>query len=225
MDLLQLREKAIFETLKGLGEDFVLIGGYAVNAYTLPRFSVDCDIVVRDAKVAKSIERKLSEYYAVENSDQDLPYSGSFIRLEKKLQNDFRVSMDILVAEILDRQTGATFSADWVFRNSEIRKLRGKTIAESLELRIINLDALFVMKAVSARGTDIRDVFMMAPGIKDMAWVKAEIEKRYNVNDRLDRILKTVDSRPFRDGLQGVYGQVEDKVFEKHGDAIRGLKA
>ena len=51
MDLLQIREKEIFETLKTISEfNFVLIGGYAVNAYALPRFSVDCDIVLRDKK-------------------------------------------------------------------------------------------------------------------------------------------------------------------------------
>lgn len=49
MDMLQIREKEVFDTLKKIREcRFVLIGGYAVNAYTLPRFSVDCDIVVED---------------------------------------------------------------------------------------------------------------------------------------------------------------------------------
>ena len=47
--MLQLREKEIFETLKKMNNfKFVIIGGYAVNAYTLPRFSVDCDIVIKD---------------------------------------------------------------------------------------------------------------------------------------------------------------------------------
>ena len=42
----QIREDEIFKTLKKiLKYSFVLIGGYAVNAYTLPRFSIDCDIV------------------------------------------------------------------------------------------------------------------------------------------------------------------------------------
>jgi len=49
MELLQIREKEIFETLKKIKKsEFVVIGGYAVNAYTLPRFSVDCDIVIKD---------------------------------------------------------------------------------------------------------------------------------------------------------------------------------
>ena len=49
MGMLQLREKEIFETLKQLKKfKFIIIGGYSVNAYTLPMFSVDCDIVIRD---------------------------------------------------------------------------------------------------------------------------------------------------------------------------------
>ena len=49
MEKLQLREKEIFETLKKICKfKFVVIGGYAVNPYTIPRFSVDCDIVIKD---------------------------------------------------------------------------------------------------------------------------------------------------------------------------------
>ena len=60
MDLLQIREKEIFEVLKKIKKhQFVVIGGYAVNAYTLPRFSVDCDIVVLDKKELEKIEKTL----------------------------------------------------------------------------------------------------------------------------------------------------------------------
>ena len=58
MEQLQLREKEIFETLKKIKKSrFVVIGGYAVNTYTLPRFSIDCDIVVKDHKELKKIEK------------------------------------------------------------------------------------------------------------------------------------------------------------------------
>jgi len=62
MENLQLREKEIFETLKKIkNSNFVVIGGYAVNAYTLPRFSVDCDIVIKDRKELEKIEEALLE--------------------------------------------------------------------------------------------------------------------------------------------------------------------
>ena len=67
--MLQVREKEIFETLKKIRKfKFVVIGGYAVNAYTLPRFSVDCDIVIREIKELDKIKKVLLELgYTKEN--------------------------------------------------------------------------------------------------------------------------------------------------------------
>ena len=225
--MLQLREKEIFETLKGMNKfEFVIIGGYAVNAYTLPRFSVDCDIVVKDSKELKEIGEALLDFgYIKEESNKDkTSYYGDFLRLEKDLGSNIKVSMDILIKEVLDRQTNATFSADWVFNNSEIRTLRGKTITEELKLRIINLDALFVLKFVSCRLTDIRDIFMLAPNIKDKEWIKGEISKKYDFDKLFLKVKEKITSKQFKDSLQGVYGIIDNKVFEKHKKAILDLE-
>lgn len=213
---LQLREKEIFETLKQLKNyQFVVIGGYAINAYTLPRFSVDCDIVVNDAK---KIEKQLLSigYSSVFDDLSDVPYHGNFNRYKKKINENISVSVDIMIREVLDRQTDAIFSAEWIFKNSKVRTLRGKTIEESLKLRIINIDALFVMKMISCRSTDIRDVFMLAPDIRDKQWIKDEVSKRYNFDDRFNKIWTTITSAQFRDGLQGVFGSIPNGIFEKH---------
>jgi hypothetical protein len=54
-----LREKEIFETLKKIKDcEFVLIGGYAVTSYTLPRFSVDCDIVLKNTDELEEISKR-----------------------------------------------------------------------------------------------------------------------------------------------------------------------
>ena len=53
---LELREREVLSTLEKIKNfNFVLIGGYAVNSYTQPRFSVDCDLVVRDKEKADII--------------------------------------------------------------------------------------------------------------------------------------------------------------------------
>ncbi|MEK6936419.1 MAG: hypothetical protein AABW67_06545 [Nanoarchaeota archaeon] len=225
--MLQLREKEIFETLKKINKfKFVVIGGYAVNAYALPRFSVDCDIVIKDKGGLKEIERVLVTFgYVKEESNKDkTPYYGNFLRLEKDIGGGIKVSIDILIKEVLDRQTNATFSADWIFENSEIKTLRGKTITEELKLRIINLDALFVLKFVSCRLTDIRDIFMLAPNIKNKGWVKQEISKKYYFDKLFLKIKEKITSKQFKDSLQGVYGIIDDKVFEKHKKAILDLE-
>lgn len=187
MELLQLREKEIFETLKKLRKfKFVVIGGYSVNVYTLPRFSVDCDIVIKGKDELKKIEDALKKinYKKEDNNKNKSSYYGDFCRYEKDLKDGFKVSIDILIKEVFDRQTNTIFSSEWIFENSGIRILKGKTINEELRLRIINSDALIVMKIISCRSTDIRDVFMLISQIRDKNWIKQEISRRYDFNNR-----------------------------------------
>ena len=219
MEQLQLREKEIFETLKRIKDfRFAVIGGYAVNAYALPRFSVDCDIVIEDDSELKEMEKALKDFnYAKEQtSNINLPYHEEFRRYEKEIAKNFRVSIDIMIKNVSDRKTHALFTAEWIFKNSAVRVLKGKTIQEELRLRIINPDALVVMKIVSCRTADIRDVFMLAPQAEDKHWIKQEISKRYDFMDRFKKILDKINSAEFKNNLQGVYGYVDKNVFEKH---------
>lgn len=225
-DLFSLREEEIFKTLKELKDcNFVIIGGYAVNAYALPRFSVDCDIAIHDENELKKIEKILLRIgYTHEILPNNAQYSGSFSRYEKKLENNFAVSIDILIKSVVDRMTKTSFSAEWIFKNSEIKILKGKTISEELKLRIINIDSLLVMKIISCRPTDIRDVFMMLPNVNNKEWVKSEILSRYNLNDKLSKIIEKVNSKQFIDGLSGVYGKFDKKTFDKHKKALLSLQ-
>ncbi len=224
MDLLQLREKEIFETLKKIRErQFVVIGGYAVNAYTLPRFSVDCDIVVEDN--AQEIGMELAKSgFQKSKPGKGFPYNAGFARYGKKIGEGFNISMDILIGEVSDMQTGCCFSAKWIFDNSAVRQLRGKTISESLKLRIVDVDALIVMKFICARLTDIRDVFMLLPNAHDEKWIKEEISKRVDFVKAYNKIEIKVTSGQFKNDLQGVFGYVDPNIFEKHKKSILRLK-
>ncbi len=226
MEQLQLREKEIFETLKNIKKNtFVIIGGYSVNAYTLPRFSVDCDIVVRDRKELEKLRTSLLElgYYRQISPSDEVSYDGRFERYEKDLGKNFKVSMDILIGEVLDRQTNAIFSADWIFDNSALRNLQGKTINEQLKLTIINADALFVMKLTSCRQTDIRDIFLLINVVKDKEWIKKEVSKRTDLKERLSKALKKINSEQFKNELQGVFGILDGNVFDRNKKIILGL--
>lgn len=218
-DLFQLREKEIFETLKKIrARKFVLIGGYAVNAYTFPRFSVDCDIVIYKEDFEGIKKDLFSIGYKESDEKSGVPYQGKFARFEKTIQKNFMVSIDILIDEVLDRQTQAKFSSGWVFANSKTRVLRGKTITEELKLRIINLEALFTMKIISCRSTDIRDIFLMISDTKrgDLEFIKKEVSARFNLKDRLEKVIKEINSQQFKDGLQGVFGIIDNKLFERN---------
>lgn len=223
MDRLQLRENEIFGALNRLkARRFVIIGGYAVNAYAQPRFSVDCDIVVEGQPEASAIgEVLLGSGYEKEKT----PKTGfhKFERYTRSIANNFVVSFDVLIGGILDRQTDVSIKADWVFKNSEVRQLKGKTITERLNARIVDVDALFVLKMISCRSTDIRDLFMLAPSIRDSAWIRGEVASRCDFEDRFKKVKEKITSESFRDGLQGVYGLLDLNVFEKSKKAIMAL--
>ena len=221
-NLLSLREAEIFSTLKELkGCYFVVIGGYAVNAYTLPRFSLDCDLVIKDENELRKIGKVLLKIgYKKEKLPKGPQYQGSFCRYEKKLDNNFVVSMDIMIGSVTDRMTGAVFSAEWIFEHSSMKTLKGKTIMGDIKMRIIDIDALLVMKIISCRSTDIRDVFMAFPKAQNKEWIKSEVQLRYNLKERITKIIGWISSKQFKDGLSGVYGYFDQKVFEKHKNAI-----
>ena len=226
MEQLPLREKEIFETLKRIKKsNFVVIGGYSINAYTLPRFSIDCDIVIKDRKELEKIGEALLElgYSKEKNYFEEVPYGGNFERYEKELGKNFKVSMDILIGEVLDRETKARFSANWVFDNSGLRNLQGKTISEQLKLKIVNADALFTMKLISCRQTYIRDIFLLINSVKDKKWIKKEVFERFDLKNRLSTALDKINSKQFKDELQGVFGMVDDKVFERNKKLISEL--
>ena len=225
-NLFSLREQEIFRSLTALrGCSFAIIGGYAVNAYALPRFSVDCDIVISDEAALQDIRTILTGIgYRQEHLPQDAPYPGSFLRYEKRIEHGFAVSMDVMVRNVSDRATGALFTAEWIFAHSKMRILKGKTIPEELKLRIINADALLAMKIISCRPADIRDIFMMLPHAQDKKWIISEVSSRYNLHDRLSKIMEKVDSKQFRDGLAGVYGRFDQKTFDQHKKALLSLR-
>ena len=83
MKHLELREQEIFKTLKELiNLNFVIIEGYGVNSYTLPRFSVDCDLVVKNQQDSEKIAKTLNKlgYKEEAKSNAYTPYHGEFIR-------------------------------------------------------------------------------------------------------------------------------------------------
>ena len=226
MDMLQLREREIFETLREIRKHrFAVIGGYAVNAYSLPRFSVDCDIVIEDESRLGNIEKELEKmkYVKQQTNHINLPIHEEIRRYEKKIAKNFMESIDIMIKYVSDRKTHGLFTAEWIFKNSASRQLKGKTITEKLRLRIINPDALIVTKFVSCRSTDIRDIFMLIVHADDVKWIKQEVIKRCDFNERFASISDKIISPKFKDNLQGVYGYIDNNLFEKHKKAILDL--
>jgi hypothetical protein len=227
MYALERREKEIFETLMNLkNNNFVVIGGYAVNVYALPRFSIDCDIVVKNISEAHKIEKILDKLeYRREASDKDkTPYHGEFTRYEKTLDGGFKVSFDILIGKIHDRQTGEVLGAGWIFDNSSYKELRGKTSTDRITVKIPSVESLIVMKLLSCRNTDIRDIFMMVDKVGDKEFIRREVSKKVDFDVQFKNLKQKVTSKDFKNNLQGVFGFVQEAVFERNKRKILELE-
>jgi len=79
------------------------------------------------------------------------------------------------------------------------------------------------MKFISCRQTDIRDIFLLITSVKDKEWIKQEISQRTDFDDRLTKLVAEITSKQFKDGLQGVFGFIDEKVFERNKKMILDL--
>ena len=86
-----------------------------------------------------------------------------------------------------------------------------------IEMRIADPELLFVMKFVSARKQDIRDIFMLAG--EDLNWdliVKIISDKCSSdmVKKRIDLIKRSTESKGYRDSIHGPFGKMPDERFD-----------
>src|SRR5712692_2217670 len=207
--MLDARESIILKTLQKLPrEDVVLIGGYAVNAYVPPRFSIDCDLVVLGN--SSKLESLLKEDGFRKVAEGDVSYGG--YEMDK-----VKVSFDLLKKSVVDRDTKIAFEGQLFKKYSTERTTVGRSVPTRIRMRIADPELLFAMKFVSARKQDVRDIFMLAAG--NMNWnLVSEILSakcsRELMEKRIHAIRRDIQSTSFRDSLHGPFGRIPDERFE-----------
>lgn len=210
--MIQERERVVLETLEKIPrQNVVLIGGYAVNAYVPPRFSIDCDIVILDN--AKNIEDALKKDGYAKEEAGDVPF-GNYLRYVGEKE---KVSFDLLVNSVLDRGSGVVFEAELFEKYSRRRVTVGRAHPIRIEMRIADPELLFAMKFVSARKQDIRDIFMLAgEGLKWGLIVKIILGKCNSdmIKKRIDLIKRSIKSKGYRDSIHGPFGKMPDERFD-----------
>ncbi|MFH1751657.1 MAG: hypothetical protein ABH821_01835 [archaeon] len=205
------REKQVFLALEKIkNNEFVVIGGYAINAFTIPRFSVDCDIVVKSVSESTKVIRKLKEIGFKERKDVRRLYGEKFVTL----RTENKTSFDILISEVSDRKTEKVIPAKTVFENSNKRIVYGKGSPTKIKTNVINPELLVLMKTISSRKTDIRDIFMLHT-------IKIDKKKLLNLIKEIgvpaksiQTVKETITSKQFKDSIAGVYGNIQEEVFK-----------
>ena len=161
------REKEILrilETIYPQRDKFTLIGGYAVDAYSpLPRYSVDCDLVV-----SKSDFLKFSDIFGQNGfKEKSKIYLNELDGLEtwkfKKSANDEIVSIELLLDGVKCRQTEAIWTEKEVRPSASDRKVVG--VSDSVASNVVSKELLLAMKLHSGRDADLRDAIMLIDSV------------------------------------------------------------
>ncbi len=201
------RENKIFDKLIELKKEnfeFVLIGGYAVSAFN-HRFSVDADIVIQNTDLEDYIEiMKKNGFKEVQRKDLESIYDGKFVALKK--DDEFPVNFDIMVGSLKCRQTGASWSYDFIFEKSNIKKIDGSE--RSVKVRIPEKELLIAIKLHSGRLTDVRDIVALSTDIEEDKIKKyTDKGRKRDLFNTLQSIEKIIGREGFENSFKGVFSE------------------
>lgn len=196
------REKEIIRLLGLLLDkslDFIVVGGYAIATYK-KRFSVDLDIVIKEQDLSKFEELCKREVYA-ESYDKEISllYGKRFKRFVKKVK-DLEVSIDFLINGLVSRSTDASWSFEYIKKNS----IKGKL--DSLKFLTPEKELLIAMKLYSGRLSDIRDIVALMPCNEERLKIhllKGDLGK---LKEGIKRQKAFLEKPQFDDSFKGIFG-------------------
>jgi hypothetical protein len=218
----------IINLLSGSKLGFIVVGGYAVSAHK-KRFSIDLDIVIKEADVGKFGKLLEEEGYSGRYSKEiSIVYGEKFRRFEKRMDRGTRtpkasgnsaVSIDMLINGVVCRLTNASWSYELLLENS------AKSVLQGAEFLAPSKELLIAMKIHSGRFSDVRDIVALYENTDQAATLKyikrGDIKK---LKAMLHKEIEFMESPNFRDSFKGVFGfhvyKEQDIV-----NAAKGLRA
>jgi hypothetical protein len=214
---IQERERVCLELLKKLPQKFVLIGGYAASSFDFPRFSVDLDLVIRgkDVELFSGILKREGFRLVKDLGDFSKFYKGRIMKFEKKV-DVLPVSADLFMDMIQARQTDAAYSFEYLWKNSEIRKVFGIGVKDDVEARVANREMLIALKINSMRMADQRDIISLCSGSIDVTKVLNHLKRvdKEKILNHIDILVTTLEKPESKDSIKGVFG-ISDQVYKR----------
>ena len=202
------REKEILRILEIIypyRENFVVIGGYAVDAYSqLPRYSIDCDVVITKRELST-----FSGIFSKEGFSGNLLYENELEgletrRFEKNIEEN-PVFIDLLVDGVRCRQTEAVWKFEEIKKASSLGKIIG--VSSFVNSSVASRELLIAMKLHSGRDSDLKDAAML---IDDVSWQKLVSHAVRGSNEKLGKQLssavKRMQAKDFEPQLKSFFG-------------------
>jgi len=223
------REKVCLNLILRLPSGYVLVGGYAVSAYEFPRFSIDLDILIRERGLGRFTDFLKGEGFSLlkEAGEFARLYEGRFLRFRKKVDS-LPVSADLLVGMIQCRQTGVAYSFDYVWKNSEVRKIAGFGIKDSVDARVADREMLMALKINSMRMADQRDIIALCSGEVNIGRTIKHLRRapREKILSHIRGLLDFLQHPKNRDSLKGVFvlsDSVLDGLLNRTKEMLEGI--
>jgi hypothetical protein len=148
--------EAMLQEARKQGIKLVIIGGYAVAAYTRGyRYTKDIDLVADKPTVGKLKGLLKSLDYSVR--DTEFGIAGS-----KRLNGGF-IDLHISVGSISDISTGKEYPVDSsLFKNAKLLNVRGYVSKATSKAAVVDLDTLIVLKTMPVgRNKDAVDLLSL----------------------------------------------------------------
>jgi len=204
------RENEMIKIIKKLSDfDIIVVGGYAVSARAKHRFSVDCDIVIPE-KYLKKITNTLNKEdfkKSITKNNINHEYGGKFIRYIKKI-NRLPVSVDLLVNSLICRTTNASWSFDYILKNSDKTIISG--IENSVKVLVPSKELLLAFKIHSGRKTDLRDIIMLKNANWNIVRNHANRGNLEILKKQIESMIKELNNKNLVDSLKGEFQLKKD---------------
>ncbi len=205
------RETEIIRILRVLSEatdGFVVIGGYAVNAYGQHRFSVDCELATNRDNVPIIDATLLREGYELKRSEVRPPI-GVTIREYAKPIGGETTSVLLFVDTVVNTTTRGIWTYKFIQDNSVEAVIVGAT--SSTPSRVAQRNLLVAMKLHAGETQDFEDVVMLSERVdwKTVARCTASGSKQQLI-DQIDYAIGEMSSAKFASELKSIFAMRSD---------------
>jgi len=222
---LETRERECFQFLNRLPmeRDYVLIGGYAVSSFHFPRYSVDLDIAVdeEDTSFFRELAASLG-FTPVPSKDEVEPmYRGRSEKFVKDI--GVKVGIDLYINSVQSRDTGCAYSFQYLFANSEMREIRGRSLEARTSARVADKEMLIALKAQPMRPQDMGDIIALCYDRPNKSDVITHLRKcpGKKILDNLGKLQAYIDN-PKPDSVRGAFS-FGRREFEESVENCRSL--
>ena len=208
------RETEIIRILRVLSEatdGFVVIGGYAVNAFGQHRFSADCDLATNRDNVPVIDAILLGEGYELRRNEVRPPI-GVTIREYGKQVGGEPVSLELFVDTVVSTVTRGTWTYKFIQDNSVEAIVLGAT--DSTPSRVAQRNLLVAMKLHLGGTQDSADVVMLSERVdwKTVAMCAACGSKEQLI-EQIDAAIREISATTFASDLKSAFDIRSDPKF------------